>query len=739
MDYRLARATRPEDRFVDLFQDVFGPAAAAKLEPQIHFLDIYGRDRYIDFALVSLLDRFALEIDGETYHHPAVVSSDEYEDQLLRQNSLIHLGWRVLRWSDRQIQDRSEEVKEQLSILLDQVVRLTIPQEHLPCKRGALVELHEHQMEALAELKLIRERGDQIALLSHAVGSGKTTVAVEDARSVGLRTLFLAHTYELVDQAYERFTELWRECPPARLGTPSERDARVVVGTVQYLGSHLADYRPDEFGYIVVDEAHHANSKSYQAILRYFDPEFFLGLTATPDRADGQNALEVFRQTAHRMDLETAVRRGILCDVRAFRVATNVDLRRIRFNGNLYNRKDLEQSVSVPSRNELIVKTYAENVPGRSAVVFCVSVEHAEEMARLLTTAGFTAKAVSGRLGRSERRQILSDYNAGMINVLCACDVLNEGWDAPRTEVLLLARPTLSKVIYQQQLGRGMRTYTGKDFLVIFDFVDVFSRHNQALSIHRLLKRPEYRPGVSLFNPDAPDVPTDLPLHLWSTDYEPIDVFDWQDTVEGMVTATALSRLLRKSDEWVNDQLSKGKITPDEVVDLGGGRTIPYFRTDRLPELRETFHLVEITEETLYEDFVKFMADMNMTFSYKPVWFHALLDHTDEHGKAPVIDVTEAFHNYYLSRQAKGLPPERPPSLLARPDQCSDSEVRHIIGAGPFYRFSRLDYVSYAPDRAFYQIPRAIWKHLTNPAERVRVEALCEQGASNYFRSRLDT
>ncbi|MCA1597345.1 MAG: DEAD/DEAH box helicase family protein, partial [Chloroflexi bacterium] len=229
---RIVQESRPEERFVELFQDVFGPAAAAMLEPQVYFRDIAGRDRYIDFALESLVDRFALEIDGETYHHPSVLTSEEYEDQLLRQNSLNHLGWRVLRWTDRQLRDRPEDVKEQISVFLDQVVRLTVPQRHLPCKRASLVELHEHQSEALEELKRIRAKGDQIALLSQAVGSGKTTVAIEDARAVGLRTLFLAHTYELVEQAQARFSQLWREAPVARLGTAAERDATIVVGTI---------------------------------------------------------------------------------------------------------------------------------------------------------------------------------------------------------------------------------------------------------------------------------------------------------------------------------------------------------------------------------------------------------------------------------------------------------------------------------------------------------------------------
>ncbi len=731
---RTAAASKPEERFVELFQDVFGPAAAAKLESQVAFEDIAGNARYIDFALASILDRYAIEIDGETFHHPAALTSEAYEDQLLRQNSLIHLGWRVLRWTDRQLAEKPSSVREQIAVLLDQAVRLTIPSDYLPPKRASLIELHDHQAEALASLARIRADGDQIALLSHAVGTGKTTTAVEDARTLGLRTLFVAHTQELVEQALERFADLWPEASRARLGDADDKTAQVVVGTIQYLSGHLGEYEPRDFGYLVVDEAHHASAKSYQAVLRYFDPQFLLGLTGTPDRADGQNALDVFRNTAHRMDLETAVNKGVLCDVRAFRVQTNVDLRRLRFNGNLYSQKDLEDRVTVPSRNRLIVDTYAANVPSRPAVCFCVSVAHAEQMAKLFTDAGFASRAVSGRLGKDERQRVLRHYDRGDLKVLCACDVLNEGWDAPQTEVLLMARPTLSRVIYQQQIGRGMRTHPGKKYLVLFDFVDMFGRHNEALSVHRLLKKPVYKPGQRLFGgEDESSESVELPLHLWASDYQPVSLFDWQERVEGMVTAAALSRLLRKSDEWVSDKYARGEIVADEIIELGDERKIPYFRSDRAEELRARFNLPHVTDENLFEDFLRFLDDMSMTRSYKPVWLLAFLQCADASGKASAADVTRSFHDFYRDRARTGEVAEHSSSRLSRPDNCALTDVQQIINRGPFHRFSKMDFVAYAHDAAFYRMNKHLWNKVTQPGMRERIELLCRHSLADYY------
>ena len=122
----------------------------------------------------------------------------------------------------------------------------------------------------------------------------------------------------------------------------------------------------------------------------------------------------------------------------------------------------------------------------KPTVVFCASVKHAEEIAELFRRAGIEAMCISGGTKAADRKQILADYESGKLPVLCACDLLNEGWDSPHTQVLFMARPTMSKTIYIQQLGRGMRKSPGKDFLMVFDFVDNTNMFNVACSIHRM-------------------------------------------------------------------------------------------------------------------------------------------------------------------------------------------------------------------------------------------------------------
>ena len=242
-----------------------------------------------------------------------------------------------------------------------------------------------------------------LALLCHATGAGKTWTAVMDAKRCGGRTLFLAHTNELVDQAARTFRDLW---PAVTLGRYTERvkqpGAHVVCGSVQSVALHLEQFKDNAFDYLIIDEAHHAAADTYQKVLAYFKPKFTLGLTATPERMDGKSILEIFKNTAHKLDIQTAVELGELTPVRCIRIHTNIDLTKVRFNSVRYNIRDLETKIYVPERNRLIVDTWLQYAQGRRTVVFCASVWHAEEIAALFQREGISAAAVSGgKIGRA--------------------------------------------------------------------------------------------------------------------------------------------------------------------------------------------------------------------------------------------------------------------------------------------------------------------------------------------------
>ena len=595
---RGATSSAPEDLFTDLFTQVFGVEKALLLAPQFPVTDIYGRSRYVDLALRARGEKIAFEVDGLPWHVPDVVPAEKYEDDLLRQNSLIHQGWRVFRWTDRQVAHEPEHVKEQLALFLERLPGLLSFDDFLPRQEGEVLQLRAHQDDALAALARMRDEGKTIALLDHATGAGKTVTAIADARRLGGRTLWLVHRRDLVTQTHGEFQRLWPEAVTGRYyGGTQETDVDNLVAAIQSLADHLDEFAPGEFQYLVIDEAHHAAADTYRRVLEYFRPCFILGLTATAERADGQDLLELFRNCAHRLTLQEAVERGELVPIRCVRVKTNVDLTRVRYNQIQYNRKDIEETITIPARDRLVVDTYRQHVPGRKAVVFAVNVEHGERLAEEFRRAGVEAQSVSGRMPNREREQYLQAFRQGLLRVLCACDILNEGWDCPDVEALFMARPTLSRVVYLQQLGRGTRKAPGKECLVVFDFVDNASRYNQSLGIHRVLGNNRYRAGGLVLAPQhlleaeeqalsRGERPTAvLEIGLWARDYEPIDIFNWQESLAGMVSLPDIERELGVAEGRVRGAVERGQVKPDHTLELGE-RTYLYFHRDRIEEVR---------------------------------------------------------------------------------------------------------------------------------------------------------
>ena len=568
--YHALSGSAAEDLFIDLFSETFGAEKAGYLYSQYPFYDIYQNSRYADFLLENGGRKVAIEIDDETSHNKSLVSSNKFYDDLLKQNSMIYLGWDVYRWAVRQMQIQPEAVKDELRVFLGSQPRFKEIEDYLPTQRGktldgAHLELKQHQREALDALQAMRDRHETIALLYHATGTGKTVTAVMDAKRCGGRTLFLAHTQELINQAADTFRRLWPEVTVGRyMEAIKEPDTHVVCGSVQSVALHLEDFREDAFSYLIVDEAHHAAADTYQKILAYFHPAFTLGLTATPERTDDNRAiLDIFKNTAHKLDIQTAVEIGELVPIRCIRIHTNIDLTRVRFNSVQYNIRDLESKIYVPERNRLIVDTWLQYVRDKRTVVFCASVRHAEQIAELFRQAGVSAAAVSGGMKPAERREFQDRFVRREILVLCACDLLNEGWDCPEIEVLFMARPTMSRVLYTQQLGRGTRLFPGKESLMVFDFVDNASQYNMPQSLHRLFKLKEYRPGQLAVAPGAqkaaeaalyakgekPEALIDWPVD--ATDYELVDIFNWQDEAAGMISQMEFVRRVDVQTETI--------------------------------------------------------------------------------------------------------------------------------------------------------------------------------------------
>ena len=734
-----------EEKFAQLFCEAFGEEKGQFVYLQHPFVDIYGNHRTIDFAVMTEDGKVAFEIDGETWHNPGKVSQDKYADDLLKQNSMVYEGWRVFRWTDTQLNKSPDRVKDELITFLGYSPALTYFDGDTPAQQGDVFELREHQEEALASLIKMREDGKTIALVQGATGSGKSAIGVLDAKQVGKRVLFLAHTKELVEQGAINFEQLWPGVSVGRFYESfHDTDTFVVCGSIQSIIRNLDQFKPDDFDYLIIDECHHASAKSYTNILTYFRPKFTLGLTATPERADGADLLEVFQTVAHKLDIKEAVETGVLCPVRCIRVKTNIDMSDVRINGFKYNSLDLEQTIMIPDRNRLIVDTYMEYVPGKSTVIFCTSVNHANTIAEMLRDGGIKAEAVSGKTNSAVRKQILKQYADKDIQVLCACDLLNEGWDCPITEVLFMARPTMSKVIYSQQLGRGMRTHEGKDFLMVFDFVDNANMFNCPYSLHRLLNIDAYVPGGMVLGKkhdmkwdkdmfkkgEKPAVLIDFPIH--AIDYEVINIFNWQDKASQMYSEMELVRHVTAQEETISRYIRDGKITPDFNVPISEFKTLHFFNKERVKEYCQKFGWTEITASNRKQLFIDFCNEMTMSYSYKPVFLFAFLSCMNEKGEAPLSDVADAFSWYYEDRIKNGLPAEKKTCIFTKGGYTA-KDVEKLILSMPFKRFESMGYMRHSKYIGIIQIDKSIMKDWTD-ADAAALQKCCSDALERYWR-----
>ena len=707
-------------------------------------MDIYGRHRYIDFALESPESKIAIEIDGETYHNPGKVSENKYADDLLKQNSLIYDNWKVYRWIYSQLEKQPEKVKDELITFLGTSPMFKAFEADLPVQMGQTIELRDYQQEAIDNLKRMREDGKTIALLHHATGVGKTITAATDAKAVDGRTLFLVNALKLASQAKDTFAKVW---PEATLGeyTGSQKDVSqtVIFATVQSISKDLAKFSPTDFDYLIVDECHHAAANTYQKIFTYFHPKFILGLTATPERSDGEDMLELFQNVAHKMDLKTAVERGILVPIRCVRVKTNIDLTDVRINGIKYNSQDLESKLFIPERNQLIVDTYLKYVNGKKTVIFCASVDHAAEIAKLLRDNGVKAEAVSGRDRVEIRNKILKDYETESTNVLCACDLLNEGWDSPHTKVLFMARPTMSKTIYMQQLGRGIRRCPGKDDLLVIDFVDNANMFNMLYSLHRVLDISKYQPMAyvlapenkrkldqdMLFKGEKPEAWLDVPIDV--DDYEIIDLFNWQNSVKDMISQIEFVRMVDVQSETVDRYIKDGKIKPDLSVPFGDKRMFHYFREESVRNIAKQYGWDLITPQNMADKFMKFIETMDMSFSYKLVLLKAIYEYMDSNGRVALPDVVDYFIDFYEDRKAHGMIAEKPNSIYQKGGYTKKDVEKNIL-SNPFKRFEDMRFLMRCKDVETVEVNPIIFRKLTRK-DRLHIVDVCDKSLEKYY------
>lgn len=379
------------------------------------------------------------------------------------------------------------------------------------------------QIEALCSLENTRAEGARRALVQAATGVGKTYLAAFDSKKYE-RVLFVAHREEILKQAAESFKNV-RDSDDYGFfdGESKCTDKSVIFASVATLGrnEYLNNkyFASDYFNYIVIDEFHHAINDQYQRIVNYFNPQFLLGLTATPERMDGRNIYEICDYNVpYEISLKEAINKGMLVPFHYYGIFDDTDYSKLHIVRGRYDEKELNETyIGNVHRYELIYKYYCK-YGSRQALGFCCSKEHAREMAKEFSSRGIPSVAVfSDASGEyTEKRNVaIQKLKNGEIRVIFSVDMFNEGVDITSVDMVMFLRPTESPIVFLQQLGRGLRKCRGKEFLNVLDFI---GNYEKAGRVRFLLEGKSsthgevYHPSDRLLFPDDCLVDFDMKL-----------------------------------------------------------------------------------------------------------------------------------------------------------------------------------------------------------------------------------
>lgn len=345
-----------------------------------------------------------------------------------------------------------------------------------------MMQLRPYQEEAFEHVFAEWDDGHKKTLVVMPTGTGKTIVfakIVEECVRRGYRVLIMAHRGELLDQAADKIfkaTGLRSSVEKAERSCLGEW-YRVVVGSVQTLMSEkrLKQFPKDYFDVIIIDEAHHCISTSYQNVLQYFSDSKVLGVTATPDRADMKNLGSYFESLAFEYTMPEAIRSGYLVPIKALTVPLQIDIRSVGVSAGDF--KVGEIGTALDPYLYQIADEMVKYCMDRKTIVFLPLIATSQKFMKILNERGFTAGEVNGN--SEDRAQILQDFEDGKYNVLCNSMLLTEGYDCPAVDCIIVLRPTKSRPLYAQMVGRGTRLSpeTGKEHLLLIDFLWMTEKH----------------------------------------------------------------------------------------------------------------------------------------------------------------------------------------------------------------------------------------------------------------------
>lgn len=517
-----------------------------------------------------------------------------------------------------------------------------------------LYEPRGAQIEALCALEDTRAEGAKRALVQAATGVGKTYLAAFDSKSYE-RVLFVAHREEILKQAAISFRNV-RNSEDYGFFTGEEKstDKSVIFASVATLGrrEYLSEkyFAPDYFQYLVIDEFHHAVNEQYQRIVKYFKPQFLLGLTATPERMDGRNIYELCDYNVpYEISLKDAINKGMLVPFHYYGIYDDTDYSGLHLIRGRYDEKELNETyIGNVHRHELIYKYYCK-YGSKKALGFCCSRAHAEEMAKEFCERGIPSVAVYSNANGTyseERGKAIEKLKSGEIRVIFSVDMFNEGVDITSVDMVMFLRPTESPIVFLQQLGRGLRRSKGKEYLNVLDFIGNYEKAGRVrfLLTGRTLGKNEY------YNPaDRSAFPDDC---LIDFDMKLIDLFSEMDKKHLKVRDQIRNEYYRVKEFLgrIPSRMDLFTYMDDDIyrVAITHSKDNPFNRyLDFRKELGELTEEENLLYSGIGREFINLIENTNMSKVYKMPVLMAFYNHGNIRSQVSEEELLDSWKEFF--------------------------------------------------------------------------------------------
>ena len=517
-----------------------------------------------------------------------------------------------------------------------------------------LYEPRGAQIEALCALEDTRAEGAKRALVQAATGVGKTYLAAFDSKSYE-RVLFVAHREEILKQAAVSFRNV-RNSEDYGFFTGEEKstDKSVIFASVATLGrsEYLSEkyFAPDYFQYLVIDEFHHAVNEQYQRIVKYFKPQFLLGLTATPERMDGRNIYEICDYNVpYEISLKDAINKGMLVPFHYYGIYDDTDYSGLHLIRGRYDEKELNETyIGNVHRHDLIYKYYCK-YGSKKALGFCCSRAHAEEMAKEFCERGIPSVAVYSNANGTyseERGKAIEKLKSGEIRVIFSVDMFNEGVDITSVDMVMFLRPTESPIVFLQQLGRGLRRSKGKEYLNVLDFIGNYEKAGRVrfLLTGRTLGKNEY------YNPaDRSAFPDDC---LIDFDMKLIDLFSEMDKKHLKVRDQIRNEYYRVKEFLgrIPSRMDLFTYMDDDIyrVAIAHSKDNPFKRyLDFRNELGELTEEENLLYSGIGREFINLIENTNMSKVYKMPVLMAFYNHGNIRSQVSEEELLDSWKEFF--------------------------------------------------------------------------------------------